>query len=260
MADQSIEVAKRVSQAANILSRYVIPVYQTRRKRPVQVGSGFIVRASHEHFFVTAGHVLDMRADGPLYFYSDVTQHRFLNGSARWTTFERSRQDDDLDVAVVRLSRQALPPYRSIGKFAVDLGSLTPGRLRDQAHYLVVGFPHSKNKPNPTVNHVESYAWGFYGASLPVETYEHAGVATASHILLKFDQKRGFDLGLSPIHMAKPQGMSGAPIWMIASEHYKDPEEGPVVVGVAISHRAALKAVQGTDVVVVYEMIAELLS
>ena len=259
MNEESLELAKLAGQAANVLVNYVIPVYQTRRGMPAQVGTGFIVRAGGEHFFVTAGHVFDLRAEGMLYFYSDVNIHRFINGSARWTSFDRSRQDDDLDVAVVKLSRQALPPYRKIKKVAMDLNVLAPRRLRERAHYLAVGFPHSKNRPNPTANHIDASAWGFYGESLPPSEYSRAGIAPDSHILLKFEEKRGFDAKLLPIRMNKPQGMSGAPIWMLASDHYSDPNEGPVVVAVATAHRKALKAVQGTDVVVVHQMIAEML-
>ncbi|OSZ75494.1 trypsin-like peptidase domain-containing protein [Hydrogenophaga sp. IBVHS1] len=259
MKEDFLRLAEMAGRLANIVCHYVVPIYQTQQNRLTQVGTGFLVRSSAEHFLVTAAHVLDVGDASPLYFFCAPSKLRSLAGSFRCTTFDQSRDDDLIDVAVIRLEGGAVPPYHEVEKYALDLDSLQPGRVREGGAYLLVGFPSSMNKPTSHTTTLESKPWSVFGETLTDSTYAFVGISPQTHLLMKFDQKRGFNADMSPRVMNMPQGMSGAPVWMIASEHYKDPKEGPVVVALATRHKKSHKAIQGTDVGVVHEMIAEIM-
>ena len=248
-------------RAADLLSHYVLPLYRTDQfDRPQQVGSGFIVRFDGQHYLVTAAHVLDLRHQGGLYFYAGKDSPTSISGRACQSGSGGSRDDDQIDVGVVQLdSSVPSPPYRNIAKMAVDAHELWPEQgNRFGNSYLLLGFPATKNVFRRADGVVIARAYAYLGESSDKLLYKRLSLSTEEHLLVKFDQRVGFDSAGRQIVFPKPHGMSGGPIFHYSSINSADFKFSFPIVGIATRHKAREKAIQGTDIAVAARLIGEL--
>lgn len=239
---------------AQTLASYAIPLYVDRRGGYEQVGTGFIVHFANRHYFVTAGHVLDIQKDHPLFFYTGSREIRRLDGISRSTVHESGRRADMLDVGVVMLSNIASPPYPNVRKGAIEITMLAPGRPRYGSTYLLLGFPSTKNKFNRVTGEVASKGFAWEGRSAPPDTYQRIGISEKLHLAIAFDSRVGVRADGTSVVFPKPQGMSGAPIWQL----YTDDDMGHacfVVTAIAHTHRKQHGAIVCTDVRVACDLI-----
>lgn len=239
------------------LVSYVIPLYIERRGIYEQVGTGFIVRFVSRHYLVTAAHVLDIQKESPLFVYTSPREIRRIDGISRSTVHEGGRQVDMLDVGVVKLSNSASPPYPGVRKVAMEINMLAPGLQRHAATYLLLGFPSTKNRLNRVTRDVVSKGFAWEGRSASPEIYQKIGISEEHHLALAFDRKVGLRADGSPVDFPKPQGMSGAPIWLL----HRDEDMGLkefVVTAIAHTHKERHGAIVCTDIRVACELIGVL--
>ena len=142
------------------------------------------------------------------------------------------------------------------------LHELAPHLLpRPGCDYLVVGFPTTKNTANPVAVELNARAYAYHGKSLDAEAYEAAGALQHDHVLVEFDQRLGFGTGGLQVRFPKPQGMSGAPVWLYdARRPLPSDAFGFPVVAIATAHRKEGGFLEGTDVTVAIKMIGDLLA
>jgi hypothetical protein len=249
-----------IERLANVLCKYVVPIYEDDgRGRPKLFGSGLLVGTHKGTFLVSAAHVFDpLRVGRPLYLYPDPKLKLRLTGRHYLTNPKKggSRNDDRLDVGVLKLEGVACPPYPSVDKFPLPITALLSGAVpRIRKQYLVLGFPGSKSEVDVARRQVEARPYGNLCRSVPAERYEKLGLSTDSHIVLEFNRKRVRGSTGQTQTFPEPGGMSGSPVWLLwDTEGPNDPQETPTV-GILIEHSKSEQVLVATDVGFAIEMI-----
>ncbi len=251
-----------IAQLSNLLSHHIVPLFANRRSgKPQLVGSSVLVSSGTSSYLISAAHVFDeLRAGHELFFYIEPKIIRKLSGNLRLTKTPpgKDRKSDRLDVGVLKLQGRALPPYPKVQKYPLPVSAFMANALpREGKHYLLVGFPESKNRVNPAARALASEPCSFRNVSAPVSTYSKIGVTPQSHIVLSFDVKHTVGPSREDRAFPNPSGMSGSPIWLLYDENgSNDPSETPVV-GIAIEHHKGERAIVATDSDIALRLINE---
>jgi hypothetical protein len=247
-------------EAIDLLSKFSIPLYiHDKANRPEQFGTGFFVRAGSAHFLVSAAHVLDVGRSKRIFFYPTPSSIRYLTGSVLTTGNPAQTAYDERDVAVMKLTGNAVPPFPEVDKFSMDLSYLQPAHLpRAGKHYVVVGFPGSKSRIDRHNKAALVSPYAYRSDSIDDTAYSAHSVDPGTHVVLPLDLKKGFDISGGIAQFPKPHGMSGSPIVVLYDVNEK-PGDFRVfpVVAVAIEYRKQQKVLIGTDTRYVLEMIAQ---
>lgn len=245
-----------IEESLQLLSKYVIPIYRTYRRRPQLAGSGFFVTNAGKDFLVSAAHVLDEMVSNPLFFYIAPGVTRNLSGDLIRPRVMGSRNSDLIDVAVLMITGQDMPPYPDVDKHKLQISSLVPQNIpRAGKHYAIVGFPSSKSKPNPDAKTVKAIAYAYHNPSIDDMDYDRFGFDPKNHVLMSFDQKNGFDKNGRHVAFPNPQGMSGSPLWELFDNDVQNANKEFSVAGVGIEHRKDSRLMISTDIKYVLEMI-----
>ena len=157
--------------------KFVVPVYESdSRLRPSLLGSGFFVRAGERHFLISAGHVLETLKARQLFYDVSPGITRKLSGRLLLNSWQGYCENDPIDVGVLWLSDEELPPYPEIDKFAIDVSYLCPALLpRSGRNYIMVGFPASRSEVNPVAREVAATAYGYRSPSIEDSAYSEQG-------------------------------------------------------------------------------------
>lgn len=246
-----------LESATELLLKFSIPLYvHGIQSRPELLGTGFFVRSGNDVFLVSAAHVLDTAKTQKVFLYYTPEAIRYLSGSMTRSRSRSNRDDDLVDVGVVRLSGGHLPPYPLADKYAMDISYLRPRhRPRTDKSYVFIGFPGTKCRVDSVGKCVTVIPYAYRSHSLPESEYISHGLDPNDHVALPLDLKRGFDIAGKHQHFPKPNGMSGSPIIVLYSEKAEDEGDVFPVVGVATTYRKGGNVVFGTDVSLVLEAI-----
>ena len=246
-----------IDEAAALLTKFVVPLYESdSRLRPASHGSGFFVRAGERHFLISAGHVLETLKIRPLFYYVTPCITRKLSGRLLLNPWQGDRKNDPIDVGVLRLSDEELPPYPEVDKFAIDVSYLRPGLLpRSGRNYMIVGFPASRSEVNPVAREVAATAYGYRNYSIEDNAYSEHGLTPEANLVLPLDLEVGFDSSGKHRNFPRPQGMSGSPVWALYNEDGRDDSRVFPVVAVGTKYRKKERLLVGTDIAVVLDMI-----
>ena len=179
--------SESITRLSNVLLRHVVPLFKKALgKRPSLVGNGLLVSSGRSSFLVSAAHVFDEHSQ--LHFYVEPGVISKLNGRLLRTKLPTTghRLDDRVDIGVLRLDGEALPPYKKMDKFALPISALRPHALpRENKQYLVVGFPATKSKANPAAQELKSE---------PV-SFRNIAASTSKESLIKYASARGMEQG-----------------------------------------------------------------
>ena len=246
---------------ANVLLCHVLPLFtQTKGKRPVVVGTGFLVQHNGSSFLVSAAHVLDhVQLPRALYYYVEPgTLCRVVGTVLRTTPPNGNRSEDRFDVGVVRLVDTALPPYPLVSKHSIGSASLRASQLpRTSKQYVVVGFPKSQSHANPANKQLKSRPYAFRIASAEAKQYQYLGLSDESHIVMQLDASHMFFPDGQVRAMPDPHGMSGSPLWLLYdAKGPNDPTSTPIV-GVVIEYHKTEKLIVATDIALALHLINE---
>ena len=251
-----------IARMSNVLLRHIVPLFaEGRGRKPQLVGSSFLVSSGTSSYLVSAAHVFDeLRPGNALFFYVEPKTIRKLSGDLRLTKMpeDKNRNTDRLDVGVLKLEGDALPPYPRVQKYPLPIAAFRPNALpRTGKEYLLVGFPETKSRANPAASDLPSEPCSFRNISAPIPKYAKLGVSAESHIVLSFDVKHTVMPNKEIRPFPKPSGMSGSPIWLLYDDDGpNDPAQTPVV-GIAIEHHKVERAIVATDIEVALRLINE---
>jgi hypothetical protein len=244
-----------MDEATDVLSQFVVPLYRDESGRPTQVGTGFFVRAGKANFLVSAAHVLELGTS--LFYYVEPNVTAALAGDRRLSKWTGDRENDPVDVGVLKLSTST-PPYPGVGKYAVDFSYLRPGLLpRADKIYSIIGFPATRSKVDTTAKQVSSTVYAFRNRSIPDADYAALGCSPSSHVVHSMDLRDGVDSEGRQRTFPKPQGMSGSPILMLLDEQPTVDIRSFPIVAIGTKYRKSRKALIGTDVDIAVAMINE---
>lgn len=216
-ADGEGELPAIVRASAEVLSKFIVPLYlDDASGRPSSFGTGFFVQHGNGVFLVSAAHVLDEAVrTKAMYFYVRPAEKRFLSGKVRRIAFQGSRSNDRYDVGVVRLDPPH-PPFAEVDKFAMRLSYLRPFYLpRSAKEYLIIGFPASRATLRLAERQLIAEPYSLWSPSIPETSYAAHGLTPDRHVIIPFRRKRVFSLAGQRIHGPSPQGMSGAPVFVL---------------------------------------------
>lgn len=249
-------LATLLDKATDMVTPFVVPLYEDNKGRPHLFGSGFFVKAGEHSFLVSAAHVLETLRIRPLFYYTTPTITRKLSGQLRLNPWKGDRERDPIDIGVLKLVGN-VPPYPEVNKYAMDISYLRPRLLpRADKIYAIVGFPASKHIINPVSNQVTAAAYAYRSRSASDYDYSENGVSPQTHVVLPLDLKQGVDSNGRQRNFPKPQGMSGSPIWVLLEEGEVDSRVFPVVA-VGTKYRKTKHALIATDIEVAVRMMME---
>lgn len=248
-----------IDEATNLLAKFVVPLYEEdKRGRPSLNGSGFFVKAGEDIFLVSAAHVLETLKTKNLFYYIAPGITRKLTGKLLLNPWQGDREYDPIDVGVLKLAGEGLPPYPKVDKFTVDISYLQPAFLpREEKDYMIIGFPASRNGVNPIAREVASVVYAYHNYSIKGPDYCKHGLKADTHVALPLDLKVAFDSKGTHRHFPRPQGMSGSPIWVLFDENASAEERVFPLVGVGTKYRKKERLLVGTDIGFVLDMINE---
>lgn len=209
-----------LTDLSNLLLRHVVPLFSLPKgQRPELIGTGFFLSAHGQHFLVSAAHVLDKVSEsGSLHYYIDRTKLRKVTGSILRTRAQPfgTHGSDRIDIGVVRLEGPDLPPYPLVDKHPISRESLLPNsQPRVDKQYLVIGFPVSKSRADPSSHQLVSRPSAFRAVSGVEADYAELSITPETHLLLKVDTKKMVFPGDRVQAMPDPHGMSGSPVWLL---------------------------------------------
>ena len=237
------------------LGKHVVPMCVEHRRKPQVVGTGFLVAVNERHFLITAAHVLDKLEDNlPYFFPSGPHTTRLVAGDVIKSVVPegRTRDDDKLDVGVVVLSGDNLPPYPGFLTEAMEIERVAAWVTdRTSANYAISGFAASQGKPNPVTRKFAPLMNVHLTSSISAERYLQLGLDLHTHIAMAFDKKANFDTSGKRIDFPHPSGMSGSPVWQL----YGPRPEDRKVVGMFIEYRARENVFIATDIGVAVDFI-----
>jgi hypothetical protein len=252
------ELTQVMAEALTVLTHFPVPLYlEDDYGRPSLHGTGFFVKSGDAHFLVTAAHVLDTAHERGLFFYVEPGRIRTVTGlSTRSGRSAAGRATDIVDIGVVRLTEDSVPPYPRVEKYAMELEYLHPEYLpRGSRGYGILGFPATKSKLSRAEATVLAAPHAYLCQPIPDGDYPSLGFEPKTHLLLHLNLKVGYGLDGGHQHFPKPQGMSGAPVFVLYSDGPEDNARVFPVVAVGIEYRPREKLLIATDVRYVLEAI-----
>jgi hypothetical protein len=131
---------------------------------------------------------------------------------------------------------------------------------REGKRYLAMGYPTTKTKPNTQSKEIKSEPFANYCRPAQTSRYTALGVDPIHNIVLDFDRRNL--IGKSGQKRTAPDtnGMSGAPIWLLADERLDVavPDDFQVAAILTDHRRREKKALIGTDIGIAIMMMAPL--
>lgn len=246
-----------LDQVTDLLTSFVVPLYRLINKKPVSFGSGFFVRKAEDHFLISAAHVLELLPQEPLYYYFAPGQMRKLSGRLALSRWTGDREQDPIDVGVLRLKDRP-PPYPDVGKLAMEISYLRSSLLpRFGRVYALIGFPASKSKVNRVAREVTAACFAIRTRSVDDAVYVDHNASPAKNIVLSLDLEDCVDVDGRHRNFPKPQGMSGGPIWVLMDEPHSTTSRVFPVVAIGTKYRKRNKVLIGTDIGIALRMINE---
>lgn len=256
------ELRQSAETLAESLLRCVVPIFcDGKSGKPILQGTGFLIEDAKNSYLISAAHVFDLlKSNRDLFFYVGTKHIRKLAGSLRLTIppNESDRGADRLDIGVLRLEGEALPPYPEINKQALPITALMESaQPRTEKQYLVTGFPGSQSRLNPISKQFKSKPYGNWMQSVSEKTYVQVGCSPDHHIVMRFDQHKVFGKVGAAQSFPNPEGMSGSPVWLLYNDlGANDPNQTPIV-GVFIEYHRHEKLVVATDIRVALDIIRD---
>lgn len=249
------EFSYLIDKAIEILANFSIPLYQTYNNLPRLLGTGFFVRKNSDCYLVSAAHVLDAAKKNEVFYYIKPNVIRFLTGQLLRSKGEENRLNDLIDIGVLKLSQDNLPPYPEVNKFAMDISYLKPHYLpRIGKNYAVLGYPETKSYIDSLNKGIAVSLYAYHNYSISESEYINHGLDTYTHVAITLDLRKCFNTDGARRHFPKPKGMSGSPIVVLYDDEGENARVFPVVA-VATSYRKENKLLFGTDVAYVLDAI-----
>lgn len=258
LENDNLTLSQAIVEATDTLSHFVVPLYfdDEMTNRPVLFGTGFFIRHGKNHFLVSAAHVIAQTAKSALYFYKTPNLKCHILGKGLTTKPPGGNgHDDPIDIAIWKMPSEESPPFPEVNKHALDAACLRPLHLpRAGRTYVMLGFPATKSKVEwQNQQLVAASLYAYRSDSISDSKYQSYEVSPETHIILPFNKNKGVDLEGRHVNLPDPNGMSGAPIFVL----YEENSNSAVfpLVGVGIEYRKQKKCVVGADIHTVVKMI-----
>ncbi len=240
----------------------VRPVYRNSEKDKLveHVGSCLLLDIDGSSCIVTAAHIMDQAAVGPLYVAGRPRTHLvpIIGGTVMTTLMpETGRNADPIDLAFW------LPPAAAIDALGtvdfLDASRVSYGVQPSKVRlYTAFGYPLSRNKKR--IDHKQrSISTGISMYTADVENIPELatklGVSGDGHLFLRFS-KHSFDADGAHANTFGPRGLSGGALldlgeFMSAESFERDPARSALLGGMIIEYHAEHDALVAVRIEVV---------
>lgn len=228
--------------------RRVVPLYTfDERGRPYLFASAVPFQSGPHRFLITAAHCAFENGEPvPLFVYGESKTHALIELRGAW---EHQQGQPDLDIAVIGLSESCandlqLRHWFSSPEDVSIVKPKTPG-----LHYLIVGYPASRNKRRPVQFGLPSRATALItGDICSVMTVQGVNKTEEDHFAIAFPHKKVDTPGGGVFHVPPPYGMSGGGVWRVEIDTVRHLVGRPFLVGIGVEYHKAQKTFVATRV------------
>lgn len=200
---KALDVPQRVESA-------VFPIYHppNSKRKPVQIGSGVIVKIKSEYFIFSASHVFDdigshqlLIGDGTGSPIQSLSGERFSSGKGKSGT----HSDDPIDASVFHIQS---PISEALKKVALTLNDFDFSDEKSKSAFIAAGFRVKES--NTAGNTARSKREGFPSVEIFEDDYLKKKINSETHIALGYEDQILVDghWKTSPT----PKGFSGGAI------------------------------------------------
>ena len=264
MSDDQSEAFATAAKWGELLLRHIVPICERDMRGHTQGhGTGLLVSHRTRNFLVTASHVLKpLEEQRRLFYPCDRKTERNIGGRIlRTINNPIPGHAYDLDIAVVLLEGDGQPPYPELNTFCLPMDSLQSNALpRHGKSYFAVGYPATKTFTHVKNQEVEARPFGHWCGSIPDSDYDSLNLSADRCLALEFNVKKVHSSPSKIQQAPDPQGMSGAPIWLLFDRDGENDATKNTVLGILTEHRRSEKLLVGTDIDVAIDMINKLSS
>jgi hypothetical protein len=259
LANSLKDLLKTLSASQDVFRKHVLPIYEDNKKgQPELFGTALVVRHRGEVFLVSAKHVFEPLADRrELYVYCTPSMKRHLGGNLTWTRSELAV--DPVDIGVLKLEGEGIPPYPEVNCVPLPSQLLEPGTSqREGKYYLAVGYPSSRSKIKRPDRIVRAEPYANFGPAISTDRLKKLGLDPQLHIGIAFHKKRVIGISGNIQSFPDPSGMSGSPLYLLYDERQPENVWGAFkVAGILIEYRAKPKVLVATDIAVALKLMDE---
>ena len=257
--DISHDVLKERSEAARTHYRGAVrPIYGVKGQgTPDHIGSSILLHLDEGHFLLTAAHVLDHNQSTSLYLGGDdfiLLQFEALATAAP----DGDRGKDHVDFAIAALDPEALSKLTGAVFITKNDISAYVGPV-DGRLYTCLGYPNSKNKPNPYKGTTVTPRLGMYTSVGRPSTTLSAIATDHDHILVDYNAKFSRDENGDRVQSIALRGFSGGAIIDLGSislESIATPPQ-PKLAAILIEAHANEKVILGTKLATILKAVCD---
>src|SRR5581483_2532913 len=218
----------------------VVPLYTfDERGRPYLYASAVPFQNGAHRFLITAAHcAFENRKPRPLFVFGDSKPHALIELRGAWEY--QQGQQTDLDIAVIGLGERCANDLQARHWFSSpeDVSVVkpkTPG-----IHYLIVGYPASRNKRRPVQFGLPSRATALItGDICSVMTVQGIDKTEEAHFAIAFPHKKIDTPGGGVFHEPPPYGMSGGGVWRVEIDTVHRLVGKAFLVGIGVEYHKA---------------------
>lgn len=239
----TIRVRRLTERVDRLRSRAVpalTPLYRRHpRGHPEPIGTGITIALDREVVVISAAHVSDYAVRSRLHMGvgTDVLP---IEGQ-RWTSPvppNGEREEDRTDLAFWRLQKDfaaRIPAREILPESLLDVHHSTPPFRGDDDHFVILGYPVTKQPRQPADGELRAVPMTFIARSLVPSEYRTTRRNPAESLLLEYDKDDSFSLKGRSVGPDLP-GLSGGAVWHYP--HLLSGQRGrPLLAAIAIRWR-----------------------
>ncbi|MDH5179818.1 MAG: hypothetical protein OEZ39_04430 [Gammaproteobacteria bacterium] len=239
--------------------RRVVPLYSfDTRGHPFLIASPVPFKTDGLSFLITATHACFRNGIPlPLFVYGEKKLHALTDLRGAWDYMPG--KNPDLDVAIIRLAADCADDLQALYWFCTpdDVGTTRVKTLG--VHYLIAGYPASRNKKKPVQYGLPSKATALVTGDI-CSVHEVGGEDKSDefHFGIKFPYKQVDGCDGKKFVVPKPYGMSGGGVWLVEIDTIERLSNTPYLVGIGIEYHKPAKSFVATRVHVVAPLVRDL--
>jgi hypothetical protein len=187
----------------------VCPIFRSTNAGPEQIGSGVLLNVGDVSFLLTAAHVTDERKRSDLLIPSKTG---FVNLFGLFIELaispNQTRNDDKLDVAVVRLSHDLVARIHDSLLFLDHADCDLTDQTTAGDAYTIVGYPARKSERGN--QRVSSEIFALSGEGVSDKRFDQLALDRKHHLVVQYRPKRAIRYAtMRRSRTPHPEGMSG---------------------------------------------------
>ena len=190
----------------------ICPIFKETRRGPEQIGSGVFVQVGDTHFLLTAAHVTDERHTTALLVPSKTDFVSLFGLFIETNAKNRSRNEDKLDVAVVRLADELVDRLHDNFLFLQHADCDLAETMTAGDAYTVIGCPARRSARQG--NRVVTDLFSLSGEGVTDRRFQQLGLDPGHNVIVQYRMNRAVDFStMLKRQFGNPEGMSGGGIF-----------------------------------------------